>query len=164
MNKKKIFTLTGVIATVIALGSTAVACHFSSKKNTEQNNKDPQKEQTQNPSENIKPEDKVEIINRTMYGIPSPFIDKNKNQSDKYYDPNGENATVEKYGLPPIIEEDNKIVKYAVPPLLKYAVPKILNDPANEPIIQPMYAVPDPKDLQNTEDQNSSTKKQNPWK
>ena len=150
MNKKKLFTLTGVIATIIALGSTAIACHFNTKKDAEQK------------SPETKQEDKSGMEYRTMYGIPSPFIDNEKNK-DEYYDPNGENANVEKYGLPPILE-DEKIVKYAVPPLLKYAAPPFLNDPIEEPVIQPMYAVPNPKDIQKTEDSDSSAKDQNPWK
>ena len=162
MDKKKIFTLTGVIATIIAISSTAIACHFNIKKNAEQKKSDVKQEEPQQPSENTKNKNEQGMEYKTMYGIPSPFIDNEKNK-DKYYDPNGENAVIEKYGLPPILEED-KIVKYAVPPLLKYAAPPFLNDPVDEPVVQPMYAVPDPKNIKEEGSSDSSGKNQNPWK
>ena len=152
MNKKKIFTIAGVITTVVAMCGTAIACHFTDKKNAE--SKDNKQQNNQNQAENIKNKKEFEVI--AMYGVPTD----NRETDDKKI-PNEDIIMIEKYGLPyvetPKVEEPN-------PPLLKYAAPRIKKEPAKRSDIMVKYALPPSMDKKNLTDDNSEFNNQNPWK
>ena len=171
MSRKNFIKIAGVLATVLSLCGATYACHLFSKKNAEPKNSDNQNETKYgNQNENGNPS-KVEYISK--YAIPDDMA------VGKYAIPKEEEIIIEKYAVPP--EIDNiPVLKYATPkiiiqpPAVKYAAPylpddndvKIIDDSDSDKdngVVMPMYAVPSPKfDTDNT-NQNSA-ENQNPWK
>lgn len=178
MNKKKIFTLIGVMMAVLAMSSSALACHLFTKKNAESKNSNNTCEEKQNSD---KKKDNIECdcikIPVAMYGIP---IYKDINKSDI-----NDNEIIEKYAIPNEFN-DPPLLKYAVPnyteneniPVLKYATPYFPNENINknpedksiidsnsEKISLPKYALPESEsETNNLKKNNVQDKDKNPWK
>ena len=157
MNKKRFITLAGVLATVFAIGSSALACHLFEKKSSESKDSDKKNKENQNVIKEEK-EKKEYIEIRTMYGIPmnedlKPQSGDTKTDEDI--------ILIEKYAIPFNPDKDIRVLKYAVPKeirkpetnvkkyaipsnpaVAKYALPQYMNDDNIE-----KYAVPNIDDM-----------------
>ena len=146
MNKKRFFTLAGVIATVLAIGGTSVACYSFEKKNSQKNE-----------SQNFTDQKETTV---KKYGIPD-FVDKYA-IPEVFMEP-----PMAKYAMPPelmiekpVPSENVQILKYATPPMLQ-------NNEQNyedEEIMLPKYGIPNPPETDSKMNSNDSTQEQNPWK
>ena len=140
MNKKRFITLAGVLATVVAMGSSAFACHFFTKKNNNQNDVDKKNKENQNIIKEEK-EKKEYIEMKTMYGIP---IDENLKPQSSDTKTDEDIILIQEYAIPFNPDKDIRVLKYAVPKEIrkpetnvkKYAVP---NNPAVAKYALPQY-------------------------
>ena len=153
MNKNKFVKFAGALTALVAISSSAFACHFFTKKSQEQKDTDKKNKEKQNSlKEENEKKDYIEM--KTMYGIP---IEGDLNSKEDNGKSDEDIIIIEKYGIPFDPEEDKRILKYAVPKVImpsentvkkyavpqnpaiaKYALPQYMNDDNIE-----KYAVPD---------------------
>lgn len=153
MNKKKIFTLTGVIAAVLAIGGTSVACYSFEKSNSQQKNTENTEIQGYRSLKKYGIPPKRDIIEK--YAIPSELLE----------------PPVAKYAMPPEL-----MIEHPMPsenaPVLKYATPPIYFDDSKVEdqdleegkVMRTMYGLPKPTESESKTNNDNQSQEQNPWK
>ena len=103
MNKKKLFTLAGILTTVIALGGSAIACHFHKESTTDEIKTEMTR--VENPQNDTNSQSKEDVIRKT----PEPPLLK--------------------YAVPPLREDIREPGVIIHPPIMSlYAVPNFESD------------------------------------